>query len=45
MYFDTCKSEYSNTVPASLYAAFTMLLMILGSYFFTYNKLYYLNNE
>lgn len=38
LYFDTCKSEYSNTVPASLYAAFTMLLMILGSYYFSYNK-------
>lgn len=38
LYFDTCKSEYSNTVPASLYAAFTMLLMILGSYYFSYSK-------
>lgn len=31
-----CIGEYSNTVPASLYAGFTMLLMILGSYYFTY---------
>lgn len=38
LYFDTCKSEYSNTVPASLYAGFTMILMILGSYYFTYNN-------
>lgn len=36
-YFDTCKKEYSNTVPASLYAAFSMILMILGSYYFDYN--------
>ena len=40
LYYDTCKSEYSNTVPASLYAAFTMILMILGSYYFSYNKLF-----
>ena len=39
LYFDTCKSEYSNTVPASLYAAFTMILMILGSYYLNYNYL------
>ncbi|MDV4150605.1 TDT family transporter [Clostridium sp. AL.422] len=39
LYFDTCKSEYSNTVPASLYAAFTMILMILGSYYLSYNYL------
>lgn len=38
LYFDTCKSEYSNTIPASLYAGFTMILMILGSYYFTYNN-------
>lgn len=37
LYFDTCKSEYSNTVPASLYAAFTMILMILGSYYLNYS--------
>ncbi|MBD7909894.1 MULTISPECIES: TDT family transporter [Clostridium] len=37
-YFDTCKKEYSNTVPASLYAAFSMILMILGSYYFDYNQ-------
>ena len=39
MYFDTCKSEYSNTVPASLYAAFTMILMLLGSYYVNYSYL------
>lgn len=38
LYFDTCKSEYNNTVPASLYAGFTMILMILGSYYFNYNN-------
>lgn len=32
--FDTVKKEYSNTVPASLYAGFTMITMILGSYFY-----------
>lgn len=34
----TCKNEYKNTVPASLYGAFSMLLMILGSYYFTYHQ-------
>ena len=33
-HFDTVKKEYSNTVPASLYAGFTMLTMLLGSYFY-----------
>ena len=37
-YFNTCKNEYKNTVPASLYAGFTMVLMILGSYYFDYNQ-------
>ena len=32
----TCKSEYEMTVPCSLYAGFTMVLMILGSYYFDY---------
>ena len=31
-----CKKEYENVVPCSLYAAFTMMLMILGSYYFDY---------
>ncbi len=31
---DVCKDEYSNTVPSSLYAGFTMLLMLIGSYFY-----------
>lgn len=35
--FDVCKKEYSNTVPASLYAGFTMIMMILGSYIFSFN--------
>lgn len=38
-YFDTCKSEYSKTVPSSLYAGFTMIIMILGSYYFDFNKI------
>lgn len=37
-YPGTCKKEYENTVPASLYAGFTMVLMILGSYYFDYNQ-------
>lgn len=37
-YFNICKTEYSNTVPASLYAGFTMITMILGSYVFDYNQ-------
>ena len=28
------KEEYSKTVPSSLYAGFTMIMMILGSYYF-----------
>lgn len=35
-HFDTFKKEYSNTVPASLYAGFSMITMILGSYIFDY---------
>lgn len=34
VHFKTVKKEYSNTVPASLYAGFTMITMILGSYFY-----------
>ena len=37
-HFDAVKSEYSNTVPASLYAGLTMITMIIGSYVFTYNQ-------
>ena len=33
-HFDTFKKEYSNTVPASLYAGATMITMIVGSYFY-----------
>lgn len=32
-----CIGEYKNTVPGSLYAAFSMLLMILGSYYFDFS--------
>ncbi|MGL5312849.1 MAG: TDT family transporter [Peptostreptococcaceae bacterium] len=37
--FDVFKAEYSNTIPASLYAGFTMLLMIIGSYLFDFNQI------
>lgn len=40
------KEEYGKTVPSSLYAGFTMLMMILGSYYFTwfptFGKLFWL---
>lgn len=32
----TCKKEYETVVPCSLYAGFTMVLMILGSYYEDY---------
>lgn len=32
-----CMDEYKNVVPCSLYAAFFMVLMILGSYYYEYN--------
>lgn len=32
----TCKKEYETVVPCRLYAGFTMVLMILGSYYFDY---------
>lgn len=35
-YPDICLKEYQNTVPASLYAGLTMVLMILGSYLYEY---------
>lgn len=38
-YRGTFLNEYKNTVPASLYAGLTMLLMILGSYYFTYSPM------
>ncbi|MGL4374314.1 MAG: TDT family transporter, partial [Turicibacter sp.] len=38
-YFTTFKKEYSNVVPASLYATFSMLTMIIGSYIFTYQPM------
>lgn len=33
----TVKKEYGTVVPSSLYAGFTMVLMILGSYYFDFN--------
>lgn len=38
-HFNTVKKEYTNTVPASLYAGLTMITMILGSYVFDYNPI------
>ena len=35
--FNVVKNEYSSTIPASLYAGFTMIVMILGSYVFDFN--------
>lgn len=35
-YPKACINEYKNTVPCSLYAAFDMIMMILGSYYFDY---------
>ncbi len=35
-YPKVCKKEYETVVPCSLYAAVTMILMILGSYYFDY---------
>lgn len=32
----TCRKEYETVVPCSLYAGFTMVMMILGSYFLDY---------
>ena len=39
-HFDVVKKEYSNTVPASLYAGFTMITMILGSYFYNASPIF-----
>lgn len=35
-YPKTCLEEYKTTVPSSLYAGFTMVTMILGSYYFDF---------
>lgn len=35
-YPKTCLNEYKNVVPCSLYAGFTMVTMILGSYYFDF---------
>ena len=35
-YPKACLEEYKTTVPCSLYAGFTMVLMILGSYYFDF---------
>lgn len=37
-HFETCKNEYLQTVPSSLYAGFTMLMMLMGSFYFPYNE-------
>jgi len=37
-YPKTFKKEYSTTVPSSLYAGFTMVMMILGSYYIGFNQ-------
>lgn len=39
-YPSVCKKEYSNTVPASLYAGLTMIIMILGSYFYEFSPMF-----
>lgn len=39
LHFDTFKKEYRTTVPSSLYAGFSMVLMILGSYYFDMNAM------
>jgi len=33
-YPKTCLAEYGQTIPASLYAAFSMVLMVLGSFYY-----------
>lgn len=35
-YPEVCRKEYETVVPSSLYAGFTMVLMILGSYYYDY---------
>ncbi|WP_312668352.1 TDT family transporter [Tissierella praeacuta] len=37
-YPKTFKKEYSTTVPSSLYAGFTMVMMLLGSYYIGFNQ-------
>lgn len=34
LFSSVCRAEYGQTVPASLYAGFTMCLMILGSFYY-----------
>lgn len=36
LHFNTCRTEYMNTVPCSLYAGFTMIMMLVGAYLFDY---------
>ena len=38
-HFDTCKKEYLQTVPSSLYAGFTMLMFLMGSFYLPYNEM------
>ena len=37
VHFDVFKNEYKTTVPASLYAGFTMLMMLFGAYVFPHS--------
>lgn len=34
LYRGTCLNEYEQTIPASLYGAFSMVLMVLGSFYY-----------
>ena len=34
MFSGTCMKEYDMTIPASLYGAFSMVLMVLGSFYY-----------
>lgn len=36
--FDTCKEEYKTTLSSCLYGGLTMVMMILGSYYFDYSR-------
>lgn len=37
-YFNTCKEEYKTTLSSCLYGGLTMVMMILGSYYFDYSR-------
>lgn len=40
VHFQTFKKDYLLVVPGSLYATFSMLTMVLGSYFFQFNEVF-----